>query len=365
MPRRIGLCIYSLAKGGAEGQCALLAGELAKHGDSVRVATLVNAPSAYPLPASVAHDRLDLASRPSGPFDRLVGIVRRLRGLRRWIVAQQFDLVLSFMDATNLLTLAATVGVPVCTAVFERIDPGTAGQLGPLARIARDILYRRACAVFVQTERAGRTLPAALATKLVVLPNLVPPPTLTRLPHREGPFRLVAAGRLVPQKGFDLLVAAAALLHHQEIAINIDIYGDGPERDALAAQIAAAGLEATVVLRGFTDDLDAELATAGAFVLPSRFEGFPNALCEALRIGLPAIAADCRSGPAEIINHGENGLLVPPENPAALAQAILRLMADPALADRLGRAGADSMRALAPDRVVPRLLDHLDRLCAA
>jgi GalNAc-alpha-(1->4)-GalNAc-alpha-(1->3)-diNAcBac-PP-undecaprenol alpha-1,4-N-acetyl-D-galactosaminyltransferase len=112
--------------------------------------------------------------------------------------------------------------------------------------------------------------------------------------------------------------------------------GEGPERPRLEAQIRAAGLEERVRLCGWIPDPASVLRTCDAFVLSSRFEGFPNALLEAMALGLPAISVDCPSGPADIIRHEVDGLLVPFGNVPALAAAIRRLLSDGRLRGQLG-----------------------------
>ena len=118
------------------------------------------------------------------------------------------------------------------------------------------------------------------------------------------------------------------------------IAGDGPERQALAEIAAACGVADRVRLIGQQADIQHTYAAADIFALPSRFEGFPNALLEAMAAGLPAVAADCLAGPREIIRNEQNGLLVGTENVEALALALSRLITDASLRRRLGAEAA-------------------------
>ena len=157
---------------------------------------------------------------------------------------------------------------------------------------------------------------------------------------------LLSVARLVPKKGIDLLLESAALLLDRHPDLRIDIIGDGPLREELTAQIKRLGLIGRVRLLGVatTSEVLAAMTAARAVVLPCRIDvngdrdGMPTVLVEALARGIPVVSTDI-VGIGELITDGETGLLVAPEDPAALATALHRLLADPVLAARLGDAG--------------------------
>ena len=142
------------------------------------------------------------------------------------------------------------------------------------------------------------------------------------------------AGRLDAQKGHSVLIDAVHRLRDR-LPIRCVILGDGPSRAALQAQIHRLNLEKHVWLLGESDDMVAWLSAMDLFVLPSLWEGLPNSLLEAMALGLPAVASGV-DGVPEVVLEGHNGLLVPPKNPAALAEALSRLASDAALRSRLG-----------------------------
>ena len=157
--------------------------------------------------------------------------------------------------------------------------------------------------------------------------------------------RFVGIGRLSRQKGFDVLVRA---LTGVEGDWRLDIYGGGAEQDALAALVDSSGLQSRVSLRGHTDNPYRVLDEADWMIMPSRFEGFGVVLVEAMARGVPAIASDCPHGPREILNDGRFGILVPPDDVAALETALREVV------DGLHRVDHDPLRRRAMDFTVSK-----------
>ncbi|MDF2705476.1 MAG: UDP-glucose--polyglycerol phosphate glucosyltransferase [Nonomuraea muscovyensis] len=196
-------------------------------------------------------------------------------------------------------------------------------------------------------------------TPIVRIPNIVEPSGA--LSRQENPV-VVAAGRLVRQKGFDLLVQAfgQAVRRHPEWELRI--FGSGARKATLAALIEAQGLGDRIRLLGRTTRLDSELARASIYALSSRFEGLPMVMIEAMGHALPVAAFDCPTGPADVLTHEIDGLLVPPGDVGALAAALDRLMGDRDLRLRLGAEAARTARSYAPDVVMPLWVDLFSRL---
>ncbi|GIH93764.1 glycosyltransferase family 4 protein [Planobispora siamensis] len=213
--------------------------------------------------------------------------------------------------------------------------------------------YRKLDAVVVLTgtdrQDYQRVLPG---TPVLRIPNAIN--TLDqRLSTHENRVA-VAAGRLVTQKGFDMLIPAFAQVvrHHPDWRLRI--FGTGQKKAELRALIEKCEMDGVITLMGQSDRLADELADASLYVLSSRFEGLPMVMIEAMSHALPVVAFDCPTGPADVLIDGVDGLLVAPEDVDALAAAIRRLVADRELRRRMGAAALVTVRDYAPDRVMPQ-----------
>jgi glycosyltransferase involved in cell wall biosynthesis len=185
--------------------------------------------------------------------------------------------------------------------------------------------------------------------------------TLDDTGDRRSRYRIVGVGRLVPQKGFDLLIEAFASVAAKFPAWDLEIWGEGPERTELTRLIEVRGLHERARLAGSTPDIEAVLHGADIFVLPSRYEGFPNALLEAMSHGVAAIAFDCPGANSDIIEIGVNGILVKERGSVVgLSDALAELMSDASKRAALGR---EARRVV--DKFSPRVvLDMWDAVIA-
>lgn len=169
---------------------------------------------------------------------------------------------------------------------------------------------------------------------------------------------ILCVGRLSPEKGQDVLLEAAAILRDRDVRFQLLLAGDGPWRDSLARRTVALGLATQAAFLGEQSRMELVYAAADMLVLPSRKEGMPNVVLEAMQHGLPIVATRVGAVP-EMLRDGVEAILVPPEQPKALAQALAALLADPRRAVEIGRAGR---RALLPRFSPERRTEQMERV---
>jgi len=181
---------------------------------------------------------------------------------------------------------------------------------------------------------------------------------------REGVHVLLSVGRMSREKGHRHLIEALRQIKQQrpQIPLQLLLIGEGPERDSLERQVTAAGLQGDVSMPGHLRDPLSYYSLADVFILPSLSEGSPNVLLEAMAAGTPVVACAV-GGVPETVRDQESALLVPPGNPAALAQATLRILTDPALAERLRQNAFQAVRIKhSPEAYCEALLNIYARL---
>lgn len=303
---------------------------------------------------------------------KLLNFASRQRRLRRFIDEGRIDVVVSMGEIANVINVLGTAPRRILSVrSAPKASLADSGRYGVVYATLRRRLYRRADAIVAVSRAIGRELRDGYGVPgrlISVIPNLYDspriraaaadplPPDLDWLATRQF---VATVGALATHKGHLELVRAVAQARRSAPSMELVIVGEGPGRPALRSLVAELGLERAVHLVGFRDNPHAIVARARAFALPSHFEGFPNALVEAMLCGVPVVATDCPTGPREILGDSEHGLLVPSigDFGAArvvdgLAGAIARLFSEPALHADLALRGARRASDFEAQRVV-------------
>lgn len=329
---KLALISYLHGTGGAERQIILLANEMAKRGNEVHLIVLCENNCCYEISRNVkVHD---LSTKEKG---RSFKIARRFIALKKCLDSIHPDVTVNYNIQGAYFSLA--IGREICGKILysERGDPYDKEYSGLLGKI-RDITCKHIDAFVFQSEGAGAFFNLSPKQKSIVIHNSVNVP-LDKYPMpTQRDNRIVSVGRLHPQKNPELLIDAFALIVDMYPEIELDLYGDGMLRGALLQKIDKLGLSDRIHLNKSRKDIFDCIQNARLFVLSSDYEGMPNALMEAMALGMPCISTDCRPGGARtLIDDGVNGYIVPTRDPLALANKMIFILDHPDEAERIAK----------------------------
>ena len=367
---RLVFVLPNFSGGGAARVASILCGEWVRAGHEVHVVTFEEPGTAsiYPLDGDIVRHQIGASVSPKGPAGFIVNNTRRVARLRRIFWRLQPTAVVAFLAEANMSAVLAAAGLGVPVLISERNHPGHHAASRINAFLRRHI-YPRAARLYVQTEDIGGWFRDNLGMEASVIPNPVslprdqaPPVAAVRKPGDRAVA--VSLGRLDPQKGYDDLIEAFAMIAPDVPEWDIVIHGEGGQRATLERQIEKLGLEGRVFLPGATGAPMEALRAADLYLHPARYEGFPNAVLEALSCGLCVVATDCPGGTGEILQGDTYGILVPLGSTAALAEAVRGAMQDEALRSRYAAAAGDAVRIYAPDMIAARWIDEIEK-CAS
>jgi GalNAc-alpha-(1->4)-GalNAc-alpha-(1->3)-diNAcBac-PP-undecaprenol alpha-1,4-N-acetyl-D-galactosaminyltransferase len=359
---KVTLVIYAMGLGGAQRVMSILANYWATHGWEVTLITLSSKPSFYHLETQVKLVQLGII----GDSPNFLTILRtgwqRIRVLRAAIVASQPDVVISFLNTVNVLTIIATWNLKLPVIVSEHSYPGFP-DVNRGWKALMKVTYLHADLVTLLTESALTFYPRDRGYRSIVMPNpVITPVAEIATTQLVSSPTVMAIGRLHPVKGFDLAIAAFAKLRDKHPDWHLTILGEGPNRVELEELRSKLQLTNCVHFLGQVQNVNAYLRQADIFLLSSRFEGFPMALCEAMACGLPVVATDCLSGPREIITDEVDGILVAMEDIDALAKGMDILMSDPDKRQQLARAAPQILDKFGLERVMKMWKDAIDEV---
>lgn len=322
------LYIDSMQRGGAQRVMSNIAEYAANEGDEVLLVNdIVPDPEAAEYEIDERVERYFLDEGNDGRYKKNPYRIRRMRALIR---ERRPDVILSFLGPPNIRMLAASVGLKVRKIVSVRNDPEREYGTG-LNRIAARLAFRFADGAVFQTDAASAYFPKSVRKRSRVIVNPVGE-RFYDVPASERGLDIAVVGRLVPQKDPLLAVRAFALAAGEFSESRLIFYGDGELKDEIVKLAESLGLSGRVIVEGGVSDVEDRLAKASVYMLTSVYEGMPNALLEAMAVGVPAIASNCPcGGPGEIIQNDLQGILVPCGDTEAFASAIKKLLGDPEL----------------------------------
>lgn len=353
----------SLTRGGAERVICNMCNEYFVKHYEVTIISLMAAKPEYQLDPAIRVLTID-TKEEQYQQNMLVRFPRRRAGLARALRKLQKEgqvkALISFLPEPNFLacSLKGKCNFPVIISV--RNDP-VKEYRGTFRQTMMKLLYPRASGYVFQTQMAKEYFDFSthIMENSTVIPNPIARDFLNLAPAEKRNREIVAVGRLEPQKNPLLLIHAFQKVQEKHPEYQLVFYGEGSLQTEMEQEIKALGLTGAVQLRGNTSDVKGAIREAALFVLSSNYEGMPNALMEAMALGLPCISTDCPcGGPAFLMKDGENGWLVPVGDEETLAQQMCRVLENPVQAQAVGCVAQEITKQLDPD-VIYRTWDEM------
>ena len=285
--------------------------------------------------------------------------IKRVRKLRKIVKEEKPDVVLSFMGPPNYRMLVATLGLDCRKIVSVRNDPEKEYGSSNLKRIIAGVLFSLADGCVFQTKMASEYFPRFIREKGSIIFNPVDIAFFDEQ-WEEQEYCLISVGRLYEQKNQALLIRAFAKAHDVIPDIKLKICGKGIEELNLSRLVKKLGLEKNIKFMGEITNVKEELKHSSCFVLSSDYEGLPNALMEAMAVGMPVISTDCPcGGPRMLITDQKNGVLVPCNDEEALSRAVLEIMSNRDRRLQLGMQAKESAERFKTDKIMDKWYNYL------
>ena len=354
--RRLTIVLRNLTLGGAQREALRLARELPRVDAAWVVQVLILEPD-----ASTRQDLDDLdvsyldATPGTAGFGRALNpwrLARRLGALRRALAAGSPDCVLAYVATTNVTCILASIWprrAPWRLVVSERNDPARQRLRAPWQFLRRR-LYGRADHIVANTRHAIEAMHGWVSPeRLSYIPNAVAGGEPDGVSARQS--EILVVGRLHRQKGVDILLTALALLSERFSGWRLRVVGVGAEQAALQALAASLRVDDRIDWEGEMLDVGAAYRRAGVFVLPSRYEGMPNVVLEAMAEGLPVIVSDAADGALELVADRRTGRVFTSENPQSLCAVLTDVLADETGRGEYARAARARLAEHAPEKI--------------
>lgn len=342
----------TLTRGGAERVIANLCNEALSNEYRVSIVTCMNKPVGYELKPGIEHICIE---KTSDVHYKNLGerFLKRRILLKKVLEECKPDVLLCFLPEPNFLALSLKKYFDFPMLISVRNDPAREYK-NPVYRALMRVLYPKADGYIFQTKQAMEyfSFSKHIMDRACVIPNPLGREFVDykRVPEENREKYIVNVGKLTGQKNQKLLIEAFSRIAGKFPDYQLHIYGEGDRREELEAFVQELSLKDRVVMPGNVSGLSEKIEAAALFVLSSDYEGMPNALMEAMAMGIPCISTNCPCGGSDyLIRNSENGILVPVDEAEELAEAMEKLLADRELADKLGSNAVGIVEKLNPD----------------
>lgn len=342
--------------GGAERVISVISSELAAKGHEVGIyLTKANKECVYPL-----HESVELFCE-----EKVGSMSDVIKSIRRFVYKYDPDIVVPFMTYQCIYTSFALAFSKYPVVVCERNDPRNIDgkNTSKLRFMIRDLAFGMAEGAVFQTDGAKACFSRRIQKKSTVILNPINSTALIDVYEGEREKRIVNVGRLTEQKNQALLIDAFARIKDEFPEYKLEIYGDGELMEDLRSRVKSHGMEERVVFCGNVKNVGEKIRSARVFAFSSDYEGMPNALAEAMALGLACVSTDCSPGGARmLIENGKNGLITPCGDVEAFAEALRKVIADDSLATDFGERALQVRDTLRVDRIASMWEDYFKTL---
>ncbi len=362
---RIVFHLNSLEKGGAERVVTNLARQFAAHGYEVYIATEWQGEEEYEITPEIQRIMVGLTHEQENR-SRIFKYVSRIFNLRKFLRKVRPDIVVAFARKANYRALTAAIGTKIPVVISIRIAPvGCYDFISDKLQIP--ILFRRAAGCVFQTQEQMEFFPKYLQRKSRIILNAISPSFIGNPIPLQREKSVVHSGRIVDFKNQKMLIKAFFEVHKKHPDYILKIFGsdahDGTWQE-LEQLIEQLGAKDFIHLMGGSNQLEKDLINGALAAFSSDVEGMPNAMLEAMALGLPVVATDCPpGGPRMVITPDENGILIPVGDVKALENAMNRLIEHPDFAEGLGRNAAKIGEIASADKIYKEWEEYLAEIC--
>lgn len=348
--KHIAFYIGSLARGGAERVIVNLAEYFLSVGYRVTIVTKLMEQDEYDSNPSIERILADIEGDEISD-NRVINFIARIKKLRNIWKRIKPDVIVSFIKKNNFMAITSSRFLHIPVIVSVRSAPEREYQERSMRLLVKP-LFSMADGVIVQTSEAMAYFPPYIRKKTVIMPNPLHPSFLRKRYEGQRRDEIVTVGRLDDNKNQMLLIEAFSEIEKEYPTFTLHLYGDGESRQKQEQRVVELKLTGKVVFEGRQDAIYDKIEKARIFVLSSTVEGMPNALIEAMALGLAVISTDCPcGGPRDLILDGENGILINVNDKTQLVDAIKRILNNNELEETLGQNACKIQETLEPVRV--------------
>lgn len=331
--KKVMFVCQSLGNGGAERVVSVLTDELSEADYRVFILTMTKEKQVYNI-----NENVEIVAPHKNYNAGILGKLQRVKIIRDEIIKHKIDVVVAFSHYNAMFSVIASYGLPVRIIGSERNDPAQLKNR-KILNSTRNILYKKLDCLVCQTDEAKAYFPNKIQEKTTIILNPISASIID--PYcGEKEKKIVTFCRLEPQKNLRMLIDAFEMLYEEYPDYELNIYGEGSERENLLNYIVSKGLVNVISIKPFCKDVHQKVMKATIFALPSNYEGLSNSMIEAMALGIATVVTDCPCGGARmVIENNKNGIMVAVDDPKAMYEAFKKIIVSPKFAKELSNNG--------------------------